>query len=151
MIHNVGYRRTHQKSSKLGKIRLSFKLLKSTACRKMRLMEGNAKCRHIKKFTCKETLRRQVFIKDYRLEIQSLFIFQLIFQMPTFCFGVYIVNQFMLQSNPSSWRDGKSYCDLFAFWAKIMLTRPNVNNFFTDCINRSKHKRFTGILILLFN
>jgi hypothetical protein len=59
-------------SSKRRKIRLSFKLLKSTARRKMRLMEGNAKCRHVKKLTFKETLRRQVFIRDYRLEIQSL-------------------------------------------------------------------------------
>ncbi len=29
--------------------------------RKIRLIEGNAKCRHLKKFTCKGTLR-QVFI-----------------------------------------------------------------------------------------
>jgi hypothetical protein len=34
------------------------------------LIEGNAKCRHLK-FTCKETLR-QVFINVYRLEIQSV-------------------------------------------------------------------------------
>ncbi len=32
-----------------------------TKCRKIRLIEGNAKCRHLKTFTCKGTLR-QVFI-----------------------------------------------------------------------------------------
>jgi hypothetical protein len=32
-----------------------------TKCRKIRLIEGNAKCCHLKKFTCKGTLR-QVFI-----------------------------------------------------------------------------------------
>jgi hypothetical protein len=33
--------------------------------------ETKAKCRHLKKFTCKGTLR-QVFIRVYRLEIQSV-------------------------------------------------------------------------------
>ncbi len=41
------------------------------ARRKIRLIEGNAKCRHLKKLTCKGTLR-QVFIRVYRLEIQSV-------------------------------------------------------------------------------
>jgi hypothetical protein len=34
---------------------------KGSARRKIRLIEGNAKCRHLKKFMCKGTLR-QVFI-----------------------------------------------------------------------------------------
>ncbi len=34
---------------------------KGVGRRKIRLIEGNAKCRHLKKFTCKGTLR-QVFI-----------------------------------------------------------------------------------------
>ncbi len=37
---------------------------------KIRLIEGNAKCRHLKKFTCKGTLR-QVVIRVYRLEIAN--------------------------------------------------------------------------------
>jgi hypothetical protein len=37
--------------------------------RKIRLIEGNTKFRHLKKLTCKGTLR-QVFIRVYRLEIQ---------------------------------------------------------------------------------
>ncbi len=40
-------------------------------CRKIRLIEGNAKYHHLKKLTCKGTLR-QVFIRVYRLEIQSV-------------------------------------------------------------------------------
>jgi hypothetical protein len=39
--------------------------------RKIRHIEGNAKCHHLKKSTWKETLR-QVFIRVYRLEIQSV-------------------------------------------------------------------------------
>ncbi len=39
--------------------------------RKIKLIEGNAKCRHLKKLTCEGTLR-QVFIRVYRLEIQSV-------------------------------------------------------------------------------
>jgi hypothetical protein len=39
--------------------------------RKIRLIEGNAKCRHLNKFTCKGTVR-QVFIRVYRLVIQSV-------------------------------------------------------------------------------
>jgi hypothetical protein len=35
-----------------------------------RLIEVNAKCRHLKKSTCKITLR-QVFIKVYRMEIAN--------------------------------------------------------------------------------
>jgi hypothetical protein len=34
-------------------------------------MDTKAKCRHLKKLSCKETLR-QVFIRVYRLEIQSV-------------------------------------------------------------------------------
>ncbi len=34
-------------------------------------IDTKAKCRHLKKFTCKGTLR-QVFIRVYRLEIQSV-------------------------------------------------------------------------------
>jgi hypothetical protein len=36
--------------------------------KKIRLIKGNAKCRHLKKLTCKGTLRR-VFIRVYRLAI----------------------------------------------------------------------------------
>jgi hypothetical protein len=36
-------------------------ILVTTSSRKFRLIESNAKCRHLKKFTCKWTLR-QVFI-----------------------------------------------------------------------------------------
>jgi hypothetical protein len=44
-------------------------------CRKIRLIEGNEKCRHLKKLTCKGALR-QVFIRVFRLEIQSvIFVF----------------------------------------------------------------------------
>ncbi len=39
-------------------------------CRKMRRVEVNAKCHHLKKLTCKGTLRR-VFVRVYRLEISS--------------------------------------------------------------------------------
>ena len=39
--------------------------------RKIRLREGNAKYRHLKKLTCKGTLR-QVFIRVNRQEIQSV-------------------------------------------------------------------------------
>jgi hypothetical protein len=39
--------------------------------RKIKLIEGNAKCRHLKKLTCEGTLR-QVFIRVYRQEIQSV-------------------------------------------------------------------------------
>jgi hypothetical protein len=39
-------------------------------CRKIRLIEGNAKCRHLKELTCKGTLR-QVFIRVYRLQIAN--------------------------------------------------------------------------------
>ncbi len=38
--------------------------------RKKRLIEGNAKCHHLTKITCKGTLR-QVFIRVYRLEIAN--------------------------------------------------------------------------------
>jgi hypothetical protein len=34
-------------------------------------IDDKAKCGHLKKITCKETLR-QVFIRVYRLEIQSV-------------------------------------------------------------------------------
>jgi hypothetical protein len=34
-------------------------------------IDNKAKCRHLKKLTCKETLR-QVFNRVYRLEIQSV-------------------------------------------------------------------------------
>jgi hypothetical protein len=37
--------------------------------RKIRLIEGNAKCRHLKQLTCKVTLR-QMFIRVYRLKIR---------------------------------------------------------------------------------
>ncbi len=40
------------------------------ARRKIRLIEGNAKCRCLKKLTCKGTLR-QVFIRVYRPEIAN--------------------------------------------------------------------------------
>jgi hypothetical protein len=42
--------------------------LKISRCRKIRLTEVKAKCRHLKKLTCTEKLR-QVFIRVYRLEI----------------------------------------------------------------------------------
>ncbi len=37
----------------------------------IKYIETKAKCRHLKKLTCKGTLR-QVFIRVYRLEIQSV-------------------------------------------------------------------------------
>ena len=49
----------------------AFDMFESTERRKIRLIEGNAKCRHLKKLTCKETLR-QKFIRVYRLELQSV-------------------------------------------------------------------------------
>jgi hypothetical protein len=39
--------------------------------RKICLIEVNAKCRHLKNMTCKGT-SQQVFIRVYRLEIQSI-------------------------------------------------------------------------------
>jgi len=39
--------------------------------RKIRLIEGNAKCHQLKTLTCKGTLR-QVYIRVYRLEIKSV-------------------------------------------------------------------------------
>jgi hypothetical protein len=36
-------------------------------------IDNKAKCRHLKKLTCKGTLR-QVFIRVYRLEIQSIMV-----------------------------------------------------------------------------
>ncbi len=42
----------------------------ASRCRKIRLIETNAKCCHPKKLTCKGTLR-QVFIRVYRLEIAN--------------------------------------------------------------------------------
>jgi hypothetical protein len=36
----------------------------------IKFIDTRAKCRHLKKFTCKGTLR-QVFVRVYRLEIQS--------------------------------------------------------------------------------
>ncbi len=39
---------------------------------KMYNIEVNAKCRHLKKFNCKGTLR-QVFITVYKLEISNFF------------------------------------------------------------------------------
>jgi hypothetical protein len=38
--------------------------------RKIRLIEGNAKCRHLKKLTRERTLR-QVIVRVYRLEIAN--------------------------------------------------------------------------------
>ncbi len=38
---------------------------------KITYKDTKAKCRHLKKLTCKETLR-EVFIRVYRLEIQSV-------------------------------------------------------------------------------
>jgi hypothetical protein len=35
-------------------------------------IDTNSKCRHLKKLTCKGTTLRQVFIRVYRLEIQSV-------------------------------------------------------------------------------
>jgi hypothetical protein len=43
---------------------------KRVACRKLNSKEGNAKCRQLKKLTCKGTLR-QVFIRVYRLGIAN--------------------------------------------------------------------------------
>jgi hypothetical protein len=40
--------------------------------RKIRLKEGNAKCRQLKKLTCKGTLR-QVFIRVYRFSHVGIF------------------------------------------------------------------------------
>ncbi len=52
---------------KLGSILV---LHKGLLRRKIRLMEGNAKCRHLKKLTCNGTLL-QVFVRVYRLEIAN--------------------------------------------------------------------------------
>jgi hypothetical protein len=73
----------HTLLSIVPQIAASFSLSLSPNAETMGLIsyiDIKAKCRHLKKFTCKGTLR-QVFIRVYRLEIQSV---MLVFFRPSF-------------------------------------------------------------------